>query len=419
MKKHLKNILFFLLSAILISYGYIEYNALKMPQNYYIYDTDISSFNMFPFYIDIKKHFNKEYTEKTKPVFSNGNCNTCYSAELKFLNFLPLKTVQVNAIPHQKVIPCGTPCGVKIYTDGVVVIGISEVYTSNGPVCPAQSCDLKKGDIITKINSQPVKTNEELEKIIENSEGKKLQVSAIRNEKNFETFLKAEKSCDDNKYRAGIWVRDSSAGIGTLTFKNKNNMSFGGLGHGICDVDTGKILPLYKGEIIEATISSVQKGYKGSPGELKGNFINSNSLGQISSNTNIGLYGALKNPLEDNNSEIEVALKQDVKKGPAKLLTTIDGSKPDYYDIHIDSINYNHNLPTQNIKISVTDSRLLEKTGGIVQGMSGSPIIQNNKLIGAVTHVLVNNPNKGYAIFAETMVTNSNKIIKSEYKKLK
>ena len=251
--------------------------------------------------------------------------------------------------------------------------------------------------------------------MIENSSGKEISISVKRKNKEFKTTLKPQISTDDEKYHAGIWVRDSCAGIGILTFKNSSNNSFAGLGHGICDTDTHEIMPLYTGNIVEASILDIQKGSCGSPGELKGSFLNSESIGTIYSNSDMGIYGALT---EDPRSEkaIKVATKQNVKKGPAKLLTTINGTEPDYYDINIDSVNYNKNIPTQNIRISVNDERLLKETGGIVQGMSGSPIIQNGELVGAITHVLINNPKKGYAIFAETMLTNSNNIIKSSYK---
>ena len=220
---------------------------------------------------------------------------------------------------------------------------------------------------------------------------------------------------EDDKYRIGIWVRDSSAGIGTLTFCEKTNKIFAGLGHGICDMDTTEILPLSRGDIVGAVITDTVKGKAGVPGELKGCFTNPESLGQIYANTETGLYGTFEK-LPENTSLIAVGAKQKVKKGAAKILTTIEGTTPCFYDINIDSINYDVSIPTQNMKITVTDGCLLEKTGGIVQGMSGSPIFQNGMLVGAVTHVFVNNPKRGYAIFAETMLTNSNILFESNYK---
>ncbi len=424
MKKRIK-IIIGVISLVFISiYGIIKYEANVLPEVFKVYYNESPTFNIFPFYVSIKKKiqnanseicFENESTGSANLVYDNPSSEKNYEGEIKFLNIFPIKAVSVNVIPEQKVIPCGTPFGIKIYADGVVIIGISDVPTSHGAVSPAILCGLQKGDVIVSVNNTKVKTNGELEKIIENSKGQEINIQAKRKNKEFKTTLNPQISTDDGKYHAGIWVRDSCAGIGTLTFKNFSNSSFAGLGHGICDTDTHEIMPLYTGNIVEAAILDIQKGSGGTPGELKGCFLNSESLGTIYSNSDMGIYGALSES-DIQGETIKVATKQNVKKGPAKLLTTINGTEPDYYDINIDSVNYNKNIPTQNIKISVNDERLLSQTGGIVQGMSGSPIIQNGELVGAVTHVLINNPKKGYAIFAETMLTNSNNIIKSSYK---
>lgn len=438
MKKHLK-LIFCVISLMFVSlYGVIKYESNILPEVFKIYYDESPTFNIFPFYVSVKKRIQSKSLNCLSQNKNTGNIYTLessdsptknYEGEIKLLNIFPIKSVTVSVVPEQKVTLCGTPFGIKIYADGAIIIGVSEVPTSHGSVSPAASCGLQKGDVITNINDTNIKTNDELEKIIENSGGKELKVCAKRKNMEFKTVLKPQISIDDEKYHAGIWVRDSCAGIGTLTFKNSSNNSFAGLGHGICDSDTHEIMPLYKGEIVEASILDIQKGYHGNPGELKGSFINSKPLGTVHSNSDMGIYGSLNEHENDNNKngkggaenispthQIKVATKQNVVKGPAKLLTTLDGTKPQYYDINIDSVNYNKNIPTQNIKISVKDETLLQKTGGIVQGMSGSPIIQNGALVGAVTHVLINNPKKGYAIFAETMLTNSNNIITSSYK---
>ena len=238
----------------------------------------------------------------------------------------------------------------------------------------------------------------------------------MRENKSEEIEVFPVKNVDDNEYRLGMWVRDSSSGIGTLTFCSKENGMFAGLGHGVCDVDTGEIIPCGTGDVVPAAITDINKSTPGVPGDLRGCITDQQSMGEIYTNDNTGIYGGLKNS-NFKGEEVEVALKQNVKKGPAHIISTLEGENPECYSINIDSINYNVNLPTKNIKISITDKRLMEKTGGIVQGMSGSPIMQDGKLVGAVTHVLVNNPSKGYGIFAETMLTNSNKVFESKYKK--
>lgn len=410
--KYSGSIILTLMFAIIMIIGY--YGSV-LPETFNVLEDDNLFLNIFPFSVCV--------SSKVSPTNLNisenrsiQNCKTNYPAKLKLLNILPIKTVQVNVIPKRSVIPCGTPFGVKIYTQGVMIIEISDVVTNKGLYSPAKISGLQKGDIITKINNKNIYSNEDLEEILQNSQGENINLSITRNEENFETSLKPLKSCDDDKYRAGIWVRDSSAGIGTLTFVDPTTQTFAGLGHGICDVDTGKMLPVAKGEIVKASISSVKKGHIGFPGELKGHFINSNSIGTLYDNNNIGLYGKIKD-FDNTMESVDIGMKQHVKKGPAQIITTLDGTAPCSYDINIDSINYNTNCPTKNIKITVTDPILIEKTGGIVQGMSGSPIIQNGMLVGAVTHVFINNPLKGYAIFAETMLTNSNRLFDGEYKK--
>ena len=215
-------------------------------------------------------------------------------------------------------------------------------------------------------------------------------------------YLTAVKEKESGKYKAGLWVRDSSAGIGTLTFYSPATNLVCGLGHGICDEDTGKLLKLDSGEIISAEIYEVVKGEVGNPGQLKGRFTGE-VLGEICLNCDGGIYSNFKNP-KTNYTLTEVAAKSSVKNGKAKVLCTIDQSGPKYYDCTITVKKSNINAPTQNMMITVTDNRLLDKTGGIVQGLSGSPVLQNGKLVGAVTHVLIDEPTKGYAIFAENML---------------
>lgn len=411
MKKILRNCALTLLIISVAVFCGISYASSTLPNVYQVFENDSSSFQIFPFSVNAKKE-----KEDVKTAMSDKSAPKSYLAELMFLNVLPVKTVQVNVVPKSSVVPCGTPFGVKIYTQGVMVIGISEVNTSAGVKSPAKISGLQKGDIISKVDDRVIFNNEELEKIIENSGGKEIKLSVLRSNAAFDINLAPLKSSEDDKFRAGIWVRDSSAGIGTLTFFSNENKVFAGLGHAICDTDTGEILPLAQGDIVDAAISDVNKGYEGSPGELKGCFIDSEPIGKIHSNSDTGIYGTLNRSISDGNP-VDIAMKQHVKKGSAKILTTIEGTKPQCYDINIDSIDYNLNSPTKNIRISVTDKNLLEKTGGIVQGMSGSPILQDGRLVGAVTHVFVNNPAKGYGIFAETMLTNSNNILDCKYKK--
>lgn len=328
--------------------------------------------------------------------------------ELMLYRLIPIKTVNVDVVDETCLIPCGTPFGIKMLTNGVVIVGIADIKTEKDTVNPANLAGLKTGDVITAINGKEVLTNSEVAGLVEKSGGAVMNFTVKRNEKTLNIGLKPVKSETDGLYKAGLWVRDSTAGIGTLTFYDPTTQCFGGLGHGICDSDTGKLMPLLNGDIVPVTINGVTKGQKGIPGELRGYFSDDNAIGILDANVAAGVYGELN--FVPQGTALKVAMKQDVKAGPAKILTTINGESPRYYDVNIEKIDYRDNIQSKNMVLHVTDPELLAKTGGIVQGMSGSPIIQNNKLVGAVTHVFVNDPTRGYGIFAENMLAVSQSV---------
>ena len=335
-----------------------------------------------------------------------------YTAPLKLFGLFPVKDVAVKVVDLPVVVPCGTPFGIKIFTDGVLVVGMSDVDTANGPSNPARSAGIKAGDVILTINGKTVTTNEQVAEMVEQSGGKTMTFHIRRDNIAFDVKFVPAKSVNENRWKAGLWVRDSSAGIGTLTFYDPQSKTFGGLGHAVCDVDTGEILPLSTGEIVPARIFGVQKGVSGTPGELRGGF-ETGTLGQLTVNSETGIFGSLTN-LPSAVQTVPVCMKQQVKTGAAQILTTIDGTKPEWFDIRIDQVHYNDSSPTRNMVIVITDEELLEKTGGIVQGMSGSPILQDGKLVGAVTHVFVNDPTKGFAIFAENMLKTASSAVDSQ-----
>ena len=331
-----------------------------------------------------------------------------YGVTLKVLGIIPVSNANVNVVDKMKVKVLGTPFGIKIYTDGVMVVGINNVDVVGGESSPAKDAGLKLGDLITSINGQTVLTNEEVAAIIEKSDGENITLNITRSGSKKVISLKPVLSKSTQSYKAGIWVRDSSAGIGTQTFYSPTLGVISGLGHGISDQDTGKILTVNNGEIVSAEILAVQKSEKGSPGELKGKFLDE-TLGSIAVNNTTGLYAVTDNYSYNKEDLTEIALKQEIKTGPAKILTTIDGTQPKYYDCNIEKISYNGSL-SKNMLVRITDKSLISATGGIVQGMSGSPVIQNGKLIGAITHVLVDDPTAGYAIFAENMLNTAQSI---------
>ena len=333
---------------------------------------------------------------------SGLNGNELYTVGLKLLDSIPIKNVQVQLVEPRMVIPGGTPFGIKMFTEGVMIVGMSDIQLGTETVNPSKEAGLKIGDILLSMDNKPVARNDDIKNIILESEGNEVQMTIRRDGEDLDFYLQPVQSEYDNAYKAGIWVRDSSAGIGTMTYYNPETLYFGGLGHAVCDVDTGRIMPLSSGEIVDVNISGSSIGESGKPGELKGKFVNDISSGKLLVNTEFGVFGTLEAPIIQANA-IPIAYKQEIKPGPAVILSTVSGDKPQQFDIVIERVNYSDTSDTKNMIVRVTDKRLLETTGGIVQGMSGSPIIQNGKLIGAVTHVFVNDPARGYSIFAENM----------------
>lgn len=344
--------------------------------------------------------------EITASALKSANQN--YHAQLMLFDVIPIKTVSVKVVQEKLLVPCGTPFGIKMFTNGVMVVGVADIESAGKMINPAAVAGVKVGDIITEVNGKAVTQNSQVAKLIESSAGAPVELSIKRNEETLTATLTPILSDVDGSYKGGLWVRDSTAGIGTVTFYDPSNGSFGGLGHGICDVDTNELMPLRSGDVVSVTISGIVKGQKGRAGELRGYFNNDFPVGQLQANSEGGVYGTL-NSSPVSTEAIPLAVKQEVKTGAAQIYTTVDGTTPRPYGIEIESINYQDGTKTKNLVVKVTDPDLLSKTGGIVQGMSGSPIVQNGKLVGAVTHVFVNDPTRGYGILAENMLEISEK----------
>ena len=325
-----------------------------------------------------------------------------YAMRLSLPGGAVIKTVSVKVIERDMVIPAGTPFGIKMFTDGVMVVGLSDLDLSGRAVNPAKNAGIRTGDIILSIDGKKIYYNEDVGKIVSESKGREMQVTLRREGTVREVSLTPIQSPSDESYRAGMWVRDSSAGIGTMTYYDPQEGVFAGLGHAICDVDTGAIMPLSSGEAVEVTITGVNRGSSGFPGELRGVFGNNKVIGSLTKNNETGIYGQCSMPPVQC-EPVPLATRGEVHAGAATIYATVQGKQPQAYDIQIERIAATDANPTKNMVIRVTDPRLLETTGGIVQGMSGSPILQDGKLVGAVTHVFVNDPARGYGIFAENM----------------
>ncbi len=340
--------------------------------------------------------------------------STCVRrAELRLLGIIPIKTVNIQEVDEPLLVPCGNPFGIKLLTDGVIAVDVGGFETKDGFKSPAADAGIKTGDIIKTINGSKVMSNDDIGNIISGSGGSTLSVNLVRDGKKMILKVKPERSSSDNSYKIGLWVRDSSAGIGTVTFYNPETGVFAGLGHPVCDVDTGSILPLSEGEVMDVNVNGIKKGAAGAPGELLGSFSSASATGTLELNCEYGLFGIFSS-FSQSSQALPLGMRQEIEAGDAYIYTTIDGNQPKKYKIVIEKIDLHDNKECKNMIIKVTDKELLEKTGGIVQGMSGSPIIQNGKLVGAVTHVFVNNPAKGYAIFADSMYECSKEVITSE-----
>ncbi len=340
----------------------------------------------------------------SKTVLMKTGESKDYSMQVKLFGVIPLKQVDVRVIEEKQLIPLGKPVGIYLKTNGIMVIGVGDFEDENGLVRSPALNVLKSGDYIVKANNTEVSTKDELMNCIQECESG-IRLEILRGGELQEKTIPVYMGSDGQK-RIGIWVRDNVQGIGTMTFMDSKG-NFGALGHGITDADTGEVMESSQGSLYSTEIVKIKKGKDGDPGEMTGVIVYGEDrlLGHVNENSNRGIYGELNEKGKSMAVEkpLEIALRQEVVKGPALILTTIDG-KTDYYEIEITGINLVHDRVNRGIEFLVTDEELIEKTGGIIQGMSGSPIIQNDKIIGAVTHVMIQNSKKGYGIFIDNML---------------
>ncbi len=300
--------------------------------------------------------------------------------------------------------PGGMPFGVKITTPGVMIIGTSEISCGGEKLCPARQAGLQAGDTIKAVDKKEVKGIGDITSALENCGGKALEISYSRGKEERVTSLTPLIPDGEKSYKAGMWIRDSMAGIGTVTFIDPETNAFGGLGHGICDSESEQLIPFERGSISSVTISGVIKGKAGTPGELRGYF-SPGSIGELCGNSECGVFGTL-NSLPDTIPEgpLPVASPDEVHDGDAYIWCTLDKNNVQRFKITLSDVCHDRGKTTKCFTVNVTDPALIELSGGIVQGMSGSPIIQDGKLVGAVTHVLISDPTRGYGIFLENML---------------
>lgn len=331
--------------------------------------------------------------------------------EFRLLGVIPLRKTSIDVLPQLKVVPGGHSIGVVLHSQGVLVVGYSPVESTDGRVhLPAKEANIAIGDVIMAINGQPVQSDSQVAEIINQNgqDDKPIDMLIKRNGQTLNLAIKPLLCGETKRYRIGLFVRDSAAGVGTMTFYDPKSGAYGALGHVITDSDTNQPIDVEQGKIVSASISGIQHGRRGKPGEKIGVFIDEeNTLGNIRKNCNFGIFGSLSQPIsnrETNGEAIPVASMSQVKVGPAEILTVVDGQNIERFNIEIQKVAIQEMPETKGLVIKITDPRLLERTGGIIQGMSGSPIIQDGKLVGAVTHVFVHDPTRGYGCFIDWML---------------
>lgn len=414
--------LFFLLTITIIVFTCV-YTAWTLPDNLILLENEEYLYelkSLFPLKVSFDKqksealHLEKGQAEPvnqlsfSNPIYMKTLTRGYTNLQVKLFGIFPIKTVKVDIIPNNEVIVCGNTIGVKLKLDGILVVGMGEVETVDGSrVIPVRDTGIKPGDFIVQVNNKNVDSISDLVEAI-NENGKNGMHLRYRSGDVYnDVHVNPVRSIDDNKYHIGLWVRDNTAGIGTLTFYDPQTLNFGALGHGITDIDTGILLPVREGEIIESSILTIKKGEDGIPGEIKGIFNDyKDSLGVVHVNSNLGIYGSLHSRAarEIPGKAYPIAVKTEIKEGPAKIIANIKEGEVTEYSIEIQKVSLKHVNGSKGMVIKITDERLLSETGGIVQGMSGSPIIQDGKVVGAVTHVLINDPSRGYGIFIENMI---------------
>ena len=341
----------------------------------------------------------------THKVRVKANAIDTYKMDLKLFGVIPYKNVDVEVIQDKLLTPSGIPIGIYVKTSGVLVVGIGEFENSEGKKVSPAKYALQKGDYILQVNNVMVENKKHFIGMVEASEGESMVLSIKRNGEVTDIMVTPEAN-QNQEWKMGIWIRDNAQSIGTMTYEDADS-SFGALGHGINDVDTSLLMNLEEGTLYRTEIVGITRGSNGSPGELTGyiEYDSDNVIGEITENTEEGIFGICDEEVEEASvfEPIPIALKQEIEMGPAQIICSVTG-EPEFYDVEIVEVNLDRDNINRGIVVKVVDEKLLTLTGGIIQGMSGSPIIQNGKLVGAVTHVLVQDSTRGYGIFIEEML---------------
>lgn len=361
--------------------------------------------------LNFKNLYGIKITEVAKT--SNNNLNIS-NADISLFGKVPIKSINITTIEDIEVVPIGKIIGLRLYTNGVLIVGMSEIEDKNNVLNkPYENSDIEEGDTILKIDQKEIENIDSLKDVVNSSEGRDLEITLLRNGNVVTTSIKPIET-EEREYKLGLWVKDAATGVGTMSFYEPVSKAFAVLGHGITDSDTDSLINIDYGELVTSKVISLKRGEKESPGEIKGTIVNQQTIGEVSKNTQFGVYGTLNNLTAlniDTSKALKVALRDEIQEGEAKILCALDDSNTSReYSIEIEKIYKDNDYNNKSMLIRVTDDELLNKTGGIIRGLSGAPIVQNGKFVGAVTNVLVSNPEIGYAIFADLMIKEINNI---------
>ena len=392
--------------GILISAGTVKQIGVDLPVRATFSPGDIGEASVSALKVD-----NQPLTGNIDIDLSDGVTLTASesgSATLSMGMFgLPGRSISLDVLPEYTLIPWGKTVGVRVETDGVMVLGTGDIIESDGKTPSPSAGVLRSGDMITMANGKQLENKRQLMDIIKNSQDD-LQLRVRRRDQYFDTAIKPHVSTRTNERTIGVWIRDDTKGIGTVTYYNPRTNRFAALGHGIVDIDTKQMMSIRSGKIMESEVMSVVKGKKGSPGELVGKVREGRVLGRVDRNSPYGIFGSMdfgeKGALTS--EKVPISLQSQVYVGPAVIRSTVERNNTQDFDIFIESVNKFSGDDTRGMIIRITDPELIRRTNGIVQGMSGSPILQDGKLVGAVTHVFVQEPTRGYGIFIENMLKN-------------
>ena len=390
-------IILFMLNLFASTVFYIKYCKSQLPNTIHIKKGEKIS---LCYNIPASATINNQKIKLNRTFIFQKCSSGQYEMKTSLFGAIPLKKIKVKVVDGQKVIPSGQVVGIYVETNGLLVIDTDGFTGENGVDHAPSKNKLYRGDYIKKIDGADVLSKKQFIEKINQSNGNSVTLTVSRRSKVLKIKIKPEFSKTEHMYKIGAWIRDNTQGIGTMTYIKKD--SFGGLGHGIYDMDTGKLLKIKGGFLLTPQIYSIKKGKSGTPGEIVGSieYKEENIIGSIKKNTEKGIYGTVS---DTESKAYEIGYRQDVKKGKAYILSNLTGSMKKY-EIRISKVVPSDTDVLKSMEIEVTDKRLLNLTNGIIQGMSGSPIIQDGKLIGAVTHVFVDDPTKGYAILMETMI---------------